>query len=302
MRSRSAFHVLRWVLLGILVLLALSGISLWWYFHPSVDRTTGIVYETFEENPLTLDIIRPKNPNGAAVLLMVSGSWISSQGSVGTPVLAPLLRRGFTVIAVRHQSQPKASVMEIVEQVRRAVQTVRFRAEEFGIHPDRIGVAGGSSGGHLALWLATRGTEGNPQADDPVERQSSGVQSVACFFPATDLLNLGDSTENAGDGGPPRSYRAAFRESATNFVVWKSVGRELSPIYHVHSKAPPVLIIHGDADTLVPLDQSERFQAAAKEVGMRVELIVRRGKGHGWPEVILETRHFASWFESTLLD
>jgi dipeptidyl aminopeptidase/acylaminoacyl peptidase len=127
------------------------------------------------------------------------------------------------------------------------------------------------------------------------------VQSVACFFPATDLLNLGASTENAGDGGPPKSFRSAFREAATNLVLWAEIGRDLSPIYHVHAGAPPVLIIHGDADTLIPLDQSERFRQRAREVGMDVELLVRRGKGHGWPEMVFETRRFADWFEVTLL-
>jgi acetyl esterase/lipase len=181
------------------------------------------------------------------------------------------------------------------------VRVVRHSARAYGVDPDRLAVTGGSSGGHLSLWLATRGDDGNRSSPDPVERESSRVQSVACFFPATDLLNLGTSTENAGDDGPPRSYRAAFREAATNQVAWQAIGRDLSPIYHVTSELPPVLLIHGDSDTLIPLDQSERFVARALEEGVsRIELRVRPGRGHGWPSILWEVREIAAWFDATL--
>ncbi len=82
---------------------------------------------------------------------------------------------------------------------------IRQHADEYKIDPDRIGVTGGSAGGHLSLMLATRGDAGDPNADDPLERFSSQVQAVAIFYPVTDLVDLGDSTENLRDGGPPKS-------------------------------------------------------------------------------------------------
>jgi acetyl esterase/lipase len=137
-------------------------------------------------------------------------------------------------------------------------------------------------------------------AEDPVERESSAVQAVACFYPVTDLLNLGKSTENPGNGGPPKSFVRAFGSDSTNLAVWKVIGREMSPVCHVTSNLPPVLIIHGDADTLVPLEQSQWFQARAREAGGTVELRVRRGKKHGWLTMLLDVRLFADWFDRYL--
>jgi acetyl esterase/lipase len=213
---------------------------------------------------------------------------------------APLLRRGYTVLAIYHVSQPKATVMEIVEDMHRAVRFIRHHAREYGVDPGRLGVTGGSAGGHLSLMLATRGGPGRPEAADPVERESSAVQAVAIFYPVTDLLNLGNSTENLGDGGPPKSFVKAFGPQSTNLLVWKVIGRDLSPIFHVTSNLPPVLIYHGDADTLVPLDQSERFQARAREVGGVVELVVHRGGRHGWLTMVWDIRRFGMWFDRYL--
>ena len=114
------------------------------------------------------------------------------------------------------------------------------------------------------------------------------------------MLNLGDSTENLGDGGPPKSFVKAFGPQSTNLAVWKVIGREMSPIYYVSSNLPPSLIYHGDADTLVPLDQSERFQAEARKQGRIVEIVVHHGGKHGWLSMVWDLRRFADWFDHYL--
>ena len=148
--------------------------------------------------------------------------------------------------------------------------------------------------------LATRGAPGPAGGTDPVEAESSAVQAVAIFYPVTDLLILGDSTENLGDDGPPRSFVKAFGPNSTNLAVWKVIGHEMSPIYYVNSNLPPTLIFHGDADTLVPLDQSERFQAEARKLGRTVELVVHHGGKHGWLSMLWDIRQFANWFDRYL--
>jgi acetyl esterase/lipase len=148
--------------------------------------------------------------------------------------------------------------------------------------------------------LATRGGPGPRDAADPVDRESSSVQAVAIFYPVTDLLNLGSSTENPGDGGPPKSFVKAFGSQSTNLAVWKVMGRELSPVYYVTSNLPPVLIYHGDADTLVPLDQSQRFQQQAQAIGRTVTLVVHHGGKHGWLSMLWDIRQFGDWFDRHL--
>ena len=190
--------------------------------------------------------------------------------------------------------------MDIAEDMHRAVRFVRYHARAYGVDPERLGVTGGSSGGHLSLLLATRGAPGPSDAADPVDRESSAVQCVAIFYPVTDLLNLGKSTENLGDGGPPKSFVKAFGPQSTNLAVWKVIGRETSPIYYITTNLPPTLIYHGDADTLVPLEQSERFRDIARALGCTVEVRVHRGGKHGWLTMSRDIRRFADWSDRYL--
>lgn len=283
----------------LLIIIATIAIG-WWYLHPRCEIQTGVVYGHRNGHDLTISIARPLKPNGVAVAWIVSGGWTSSTNSFAPWIAAPLLRRGYAVFAVTHLSQPMASVMEINDDLHRAIRFIRFHAREYGIDPNHIGVTGGSAGGHLALMLATTGGRGPADAPDPIDREDSSVQAVAIYYPVTDFLNLGSSTENLHDGGPPKSYRKAFGPNGTNIVVWSQIARDLSPIYHIPTNLPPTLIYHGDADTLVPLDQSQRFQERARELHQNVELVVHHRGKHGWRTMLWDLRAFADWFDKYL--
>jgi acetyl esterase/lipase len=288
-------------LLGLTLAVALVGTAFWIYFHPGLRRTDGIVYGQRHGRDLTLDVLRPTQPNGLGVALMVSGGWRSGKaGDFPAWMAAPLLRRGYTVFPVCHVSQPDSTVMEIIEDMHRGIRFIRHHAADYGIDPDRLGVTGGSAGGHLSLMLATRGGPGPANAPDPVDRASSAVQAVAIFYPVTDLLNLGTSTENLGDGGPPKSFIKAFGPQSTNLPTWKVLGRDCSPIYHLTTNLPPTLIYHGDADTLTPLEQSLSFQRKAHDLGRTVEIVVHPGGTHGWLTMVFDIRAFGAWFDQHL--
>jgi acetyl esterase/lipase len=301
MTIRRFVRGLLWGVGSVVILSALLVGGGWWYYHPAAQRTNAVTYGRRGDRPLALDVIRPSRPNGLGVLVLVSGGWKSGEpGSFREWMGAPLLRRGYTLFAIYHVSQPDATVMEIIEDMHRAVRFVRHHARDYGVDPQRLGVTGGSAGGHLSLMLATRGGPGPADAPDPVDRESSAVQAVAIFYPVTDLLNLGKSTENPGDGGPPKSFVRAFGPQSTNLPVWKVIGRESSPIYYVTTNLPPVLIYHGDADTLVPLEQSQWFQEKARAAGRSVELVVHPGGQHGWLTMVFDIRRFAGWFDRYL--
>jgi acetyl esterase/lipase len=160
--------------------------------------------------------------------------------------------------------------------------------------------------------LGTAGADGNPEARDPVERESSRVQAVACFFPPTDFLNygkLGNRKIHAIDHDPP--YRAAFdyRELDKQSRLWVpitdserlvDIARQISPVYHVTPDDPPTLIIHGDADRLVPLQQSQLIVEKLKGAGVDTKLVVKKGAGHGWLGLDKDILEFVDWFDQHL--
>jgi acetyl esterase/lipase len=293
----------RWLIVACLAFVVLgSGVAAtaWAYFHPRFDWRRGIVYGARRGQPLTLDVLVPASPNGLGIVQIVSGGWKSGPGSLQPWLVAPLLRHGYTVFAVFHVSQPRAKVDEIFADVSRAVRFVRAHAAEYRVDPDRLGVAGGSAGGHLSLLLATCGGPGPADAADPVDTASSAIQAAAVFCPVTDLTDLTGSTEDPGDGGPPRTMRRAFDQEPVDMARWRATARDLSPLSHVAVGLPPVLIHHGDRDTLVPLDQSRRFRDRAAATGGDVTLVVVEGAGHVWLTMPLHVIRCASWFDARL--
>ncbi|MCI0583230.1 MAG: alpha/beta hydrolase, partial [Chloroflexi bacterium] len=141
---------------------------------------------------LTFDVLSPVEPNGAAVLFMVSGGWFSQWSPPGQLAgrFDDLLENGFTVFAVRHGSSPLFKVPDAVDDVRRAVRFIKANASEWDVDPARLGVFGGSAGGHLSLMLGTTGDDGDVAATDPVLRGSSRVAAVVAYFPPVDLTGF----------------------------------------------------------------------------------------------------------------
>jgi acetyl esterase/lipase len=283
---------------------------------PGFDRKEDVIYGRKFGTALTLDVFTPRGkPNGAGLVMLVSGGWGSNHDHIGTfwtKLVGPFAERGYTVFAVVHGSQPRYTVPECVADVKRAVRYIRTHAKDFGIEPGRLGVLGGSAGGHLSLMLGTTSDPGDPKSDDPVDRASCRVGAVASFFPPTDFLNYGKSGANALGRGVLEWLPApfAFNEfDATRHVFVPVVdeaerlriGRAISPAYHATPDDAPALIIHGDADTLVPLQQAERMVKALDAAGVPAKLVVRPGMGHGWPKDLPHDLNlFADWFDKHL--
>src|SRR5436309_11703203 len=159
-------------------------------------RVRDVVYGHKFGMALTLDVLKPAKPNGAGVIFMVSGGFVSDLSKVeagffGPARYMPLLQRGYTVFLVCHGSQPKFTVSEIVADIHRAVRFIRVHAKDYGVDPDRLGITGVSSGGFLALTIGAKGAPGDPNAKDAVDRASSRVQAVGCFCPSWDLVDKG---------------------------------------------------------------------------------------------------------------
>jgi acetyl esterase/lipase len=280
---------------------------------PSFTRKEDVIYGRKFGTALTMDVFTPKkDAKGAGVIIVVSGGFFSSHEAILPTFVKPLTDRGYTVFAVVHGSQPRYTVPEIIQDMNRAVRFIRYHAKDYGIDPDRIGVTGASAGGHLSLMLGTAGDTGDLQAKDPVDRVSSRVQAVACFFPPTDFLNYGKpgkemihATDHDRRFRPAFDYRELDKESNVSVPIadpkrLQEIARQISPISHVTPDDPPTLIIHGDADRLVPLQQSERIVEEFKKTGIPTNLVVKKGAGHGWIGMDKDLDQLADWFDKYL--
>lgn len=264
-------------------------------------RRTEVIYGRKFGTALTLDVLQPAKTNGYGMIWVVSGGFYSDHNGVNPAYYKELLDRGYTVFAVVHGSQPRFTILEIAEDLHRSVRWVRHHAADYGIRPDRIGVSGASAGGHLSLTLGTQGRDGDPKAKDPVDRESSRVQAVACFFPPTDFANWskpGDTQVGIGKVG--RQFYGAFGSRSDVLETRIPYGREISPIHHVTREMAPTLIVHGEADGLVPIYQAEIFQAKCAEVGAVFKLVRVPGKDHGWAGMEKDIAQFADWFDAHL--
>ena len=274
-------------------------------------KKEDVIYARQHGVAFTMDVFTPKKANGLGVVFCVSAGWVSDKVIIKLDYLRPFLKRGYTVFAVMHGSQPKYTIPEIAEHMHRAVQFIRAHAKEYGVDPDRLGVTGGSAGGHLSLLLGTSGRPPRPDAKDPVSRQSSRVAAVGCFFPPTDFANYGKEGEIViGRGGAPVFLAPFdFKEfdgetgmyvPVTDEAKKRGTLRSISPVSYVTKESAPALIFHGDTDALVPLQQSELIVERYKRGGVPCELVVKKGAGHGWKGIDEDVERIADWFDKYL--
>ena len=293
-------------------LLALSSLAAPVAAQTDASIIPDVVYGHKDGMALTFDVFTPAEPNGVGILNMVSGGWISrwTPPEQARPRYDPLLSQGFTVFAIRHGSSPRFKVPEAYADVRRAVRFVRLHAETYGIDPERLGVYGGSAGGHLSLMLGLESDDGDPNAEDEVLRVSSRVAAVVAYFPPVDLRTRGTPSERFLATVPDRSLffasgvvkpAAPERFAALDFDDILSAS--VSPILHVSSDDPPTLLVHGDADPLVDVNNSLLIHEALASKSVETDLVVIEGAGHGFRKAehrTRATRALVGWFEQHL--
>jgi predicted esterase len=258
--------------------------------------TTDVVYGHKAGMALTFDIYRPAMPNGSAVISVLSGGWRSTWETLQQFREAPtgglrlltekeileqggilpshsyrtLLDKGFTVFAVRHGSSPTFGMVDIVADMRRAVRFIRSQSAAYGINADRIGIWGGSAGGHLALLLGTTKEIANPDAKEDFERGPAPLAAVVAYAPPTDFVALAAYWKRDIEKYP--AVRMAEREQ-----------RAYSPITYVSPDDAPALIIHGDRDTTVPIVQGQSMYDALVKAGVDSRLVTMERSGARLP-------------------
>jgi len=283
---------------------------------PVFKREKDLIYGRKFAMALTMDRFVPTGPsNGRAVIFVVSGGWFSDPSSIEglIPIVKRFCKRGYTVLAVTHGSQPRFTIPEAIDDLHLATRYIRHRAGDWKIDPGKLAISGASAGGHLSLMMGVKHLPGDPKSPNPVLRQPSGVQAVGCYFPPTDFLNWGEpGRKQLGRGATaipnitapfrfvellpgPNEYHLVTKPEALD-----KIGAEISPITHVGPDTAPTLICFGDADLLVPYQQGLVFEEAMKKANRPMKLVRRAGAGHGWPKLDEDAELFADWFDEHL--
>jgi acetyl esterase/lipase len=234
-----------------------------------------VVYGHKDGMALTFDVVKPAKPNGAGILWIQSGGWYSTwiDAKVWTVFAKPYLDKGYTVFIVRHGSAPKYTIPEITDDVRRSVRFIRSKAKDFGVDPERLGVVGGSAGGHLTLMLATTADDGDPKAKDELLKQSDRVAAVVALYPPTDISDWVTD--------PPEAIKK-IPALKPPLMFDAKLAPEFSPLLKVTDKTAPTMLIHGDKDELVPIEHSKKMIAALEKTKTPSKLVVVEGAGHGF--------------------
>ncbi|HEX4607505.1 MAG TPA: alpha/beta hydrolase, partial [Urbifossiella sp.] len=176
---------------------------------PKMTTANDLVYTKAGDDELKLDLARPEGDGPfPAVLVIHGGGWSSGNKASNRGALAEFAKRGYVAVSPQYRFAPKHTFPAQVHDVKAAVRWLRAHKDEYKVDPDRIGAVGFSAGGHLSLMQGTAPRAGDPKSKDPVERESSRVAAVGCFFPPTDFLNYGKEGESAVGNGTLKDFKA----------------------------------------------------------------------------------------------
>jgi acetyl esterase/lipase len=227
-----------------------------------------------------LDLYLPPNDNGPLPLILWihGGAW--REGSKDTPPVLRFLTRGYAVASINYRLSQHAVFPAQLEDCKAAVRWLRAHAIGYGLDPDRFGAVGASAGGHLVALLGSTGDVKEFDVGADLEF-SSRVQAVVDLFGPTDLLHMSAqwASNSLMDHDAPDSPESQLIGGTLQENPEKA--KKASPITYVSKNAAPMLLVHGDADPLVPLQQSEELCAALKKAGAEATLHIVKGGGHG---------------------
>jgi len=234
----------------------------------TVDR--DVTYCTRGDTALKADIYHPETPNGAAVMFVHGGGWTSGDKTSGTGSEAwpELLKRGYLVMSIDYRLAPADPFPAQMQDVTCAVLYLKREAARLGIDPERIGVYGGSAGGHLAALLGTTGGHGYEAG---ITTLNAEVAAVVDLFGPTNL-----TVESPGASGQILTTVFGTTDRTSKVL------QQASPLHNVSSDDPPFLIIHGEEDTLVPIRQSELLHEALLAAGVESTLVRVQNAAHGF--------------------
>ena len=241
---------------------------------PGIAVAHDVVFGKGGDRDLHAELAYPANPVAPlpAVIYVHGGGWVG--GSQKQSPIIMLAKAGYFAASIEYRLSTVAKWPAQIQDCKLGVRWLRANAARYHVNPDRIGVWGESAGGHLVACLGTMAEVKAYEGDGGYPAVSSAVQAVVDFYGPTDFTHPGNYSPQAIQFtdelfGVPQDQ---------NPNLWKSG----SPLAYVKAGDPPMLLVHGDADTLVPLAQSTVFDAALTQAGVPHQLIIVKNAGHGF--------------------
>ena len=258
----------------------------------AVDVKADLVYAQYGEKGLRLDLYLPKTtPAGAipGIIVVRGGGWRAGDKDGFAPIAAGLAARGFAAACIEYRVLPDFTIRDAVNDTKAAVRWMRANATRYGIRADAIGAIGGSAGGHLVSLLATSHKVAELEGAGGPPGVSSRLQAVVAMAPVVDFAAMG-----------PRGATGT-----TLFGDNVELATLLSAVTHVDKDSAPFLLIHGNADTTVPIAQSQQMLERCQRAGVPVELVTLDGAPHAFwhtPAWSSDTVERAARFFHAVLD
>ena len=276
--------MIRWVL----VLIAM-GTSIPFLGQSQVAREyKDIVYAKVGSKNLAMDIFIPAGISTPPLLVWVhGGAWRSGSKESVPPAF---IGNGFAVASLDFRQSTEAPFPAAVHDIKAAIRFLRAKAQEYGYKGDRIAIGGASSGGHLAALVGV--TNGNAQLEGDIgdqTNQSSSVQGIVDYYGASNLMTiLAQSTPHGLSVRKPalELFLGALPENVVELAELAS------PVIHVDQNDPPLLLIHGDQDPQMPINQSHELEGKYSALNLDVSFDVVHGGFHGG-EIFYSGKHLA---------
>lgn len=253
---------------------------------PGVRMERDVPYIPNGDEAQRLDLYLPERPAGKPLPLIVhihGGGWMG--GSKFPCAVANMASRGYVVASIEYRFSQKAIFPAQIQDCQAAVRWLRANSKQYGLDPERVGVVGGSAGGHLSALVGLAGGKKAFPMIGGNEEQSDRVQCVCDIFgpanfatviqQAADDKNVKNIFPFNKKGDP---YSALI---GTSLDADKAKTAAVSPVTYVSEDNPPMLILHGTYDALVPYAQSVELSAALRAKGVPVWLQTLPGSGHG---------------------
>ncbi len=246
-------------------------------FSQTAPTHKDIVYATVDGKELKLDLYIPAKPVTQGLLVWVHGGAWRGGTKDGVPKVFP--ESGIATASIEFRQSTEAKFPAQIHDIKAAIRFLRAKASTFGCNADRIAIAGSSSGGHLAALVGV--TNGHAELEGKVGdhlQQSSAVQGVLDYFGASNLTTiLSQSTPFGLNMRRPALELLLGAQPDQNTALAKLA----SPVFHVDSTDPPLLVFHGEQDPQMPISQSHELTGAYKRNNLAVQFEVVYGAAHG---------------------